>query len=132
MRVITGHQTSTADKELTITVADSPGPEGSNHRYEIAGPEFGKNPSCTAGDVFPDDILVILFQNGPIPANGVNGITIEALLAICADRLRCFQAGVFASDDNAMALAHITDASRFLQKRTLERMRRGVEGSLNI
>ena len=72
---------------------------------------------------------IIKFQNGPIKEHGVNGITQEALLTICADRLRSFQAGAFACRDNAVALTHIETALMWLQKRTRERMSRGVEGT---
>ena len=45
------------------------------------------------------------------------------------DRLRSFQQGPFASRYNALALTHIEDAQNWLNRRTLERMRRGVEGT---
>ena len=51
------------------------------------------------------------------------------LLAIVADRLRSFRQGPFASRYNALALTHIEDAQNWLNRRTLERMRRGVEGT---
>jgi hypothetical protein len=73
-----------------------------------------------------------LFQNGPISVdgNGVNGVTHEALLAIVADRLRSFQKGQYSCKANACALTHIEEAMHWLQQRTIERMRRGVEGTL--
>ncbi|PZA14208.1 hypothetical protein, partial [Parazoarcus communis] len=77
----------------------------------------------------PRDFQTILFQNGPINEAGVNGLTHEALLAIVADRLRSFQAGPFSCKANACALTHIEEAMHWLQQRTLERMRRGVEGT---
>jgi len=84
------------------------------------------NQSAACGS--PAD-LVVLFQNGTIPENGVNGVTHEVLLAIVADRLRSFQAGAFACKANACALTHIEEAQHWLQQRTIERMRRGVEGT---
>ncbi len=74
----------------------------------------------------------ILFQNGPINEAGVNGITHEALLAILIDRLRGFQAGPFKSKANACALTHMEEALMWLNQRTLERMRRGVEGTHKV
>jgi hypothetical protein len=73
--------------------------------------------------------LLIEFQNGPIKEVGVNGLTHEVLLAILADRLRCFQAGAFANEFNAEALSHIEAAQAALQARTRERMSRNVEGT---
>lgn len=73
-----------------------------------------------------------LFQNGPIPESGVNGVTHEVLLAIVADRLRSFQKGPYACKANACALTHIEEAQHWLQQRTIERMRRGVEGTHTV
>jgi hypothetical protein len=101
---------------LVIAVLDEPGHGGANHVYAI---EAGEAPS----------MLTVNFQNGPIKEAGVNGVTHEALLAILADRLRGFQSGPYHSDDNATALAHINAAQAALQKRTRERMARGVEGT---
>lgn len=133
MRTLTDHQVNPANDTLTITVLDEPGSGGASHRYEISGFIVDTNPSGRNPDDFTPQQdsrpAVILFQNGPIPENGVNGVTQEALLAIVADRLRCFQAGPYASDDNAMALQHVEQAMRWLHKRTLERMARGVEGT---
>ena len=56
-------------------------------------------------------------------------MTHEALLAIVADRLRSFQKGPYSCKANACALTHIEEAQHWLQQRTLERMRRGVEGT---
>ena len=70
------------------------------------------------------------FQNGPIKEIGVNGVTHEALLAIVIDRLRSFQAGPYSCRDNAIALTNLEDALMRLQRRTRERIARGVEGTL--
>ena len=43
--------------------------------------------------------------------------------------LRSFQAGPFACKANACALTHIEEAQHWLQQRTIERLRRGVEGT---
>ena len=64
--------------------------------------------------------------------NGVNGLTHEVLLAIVADRLRSFQKGPYSCKANACALTHIEEAQHWLQQRTIERMRRGVEGTHTV
>lgn len=131
MRTINDHQVNPAKDTLTITVEDDAGSGGANHLYRITG----FNTSTNASDPFtarhgqPAEHATVLFQNGPIPDVGVNGVTHEALLAIVADRLRCFQAGPFATKANACALTHIEEAMHWLHQRTLERMRRGVEGT---
>jgi hypothetical protein len=70
------------------------------------------------------------FQNGPIKEAGVNGISNEALLAIVEDRLACFQSGEYACRENAIALTKIQEAMMWLQKRTRDRVSRGVEGTM--
>lgn len=133
MRELTDHKVNPANDKLRITVEDDPGAGGANHLYRISGFDKGSNASAT--DAIPGrgpDSVVVLFQNGPIPEKGVNGVTQEALLAIVADRLRSFQAGPFASRENAVALTHIETAQLWLHKRTLDRMARGVEGTHKV
>lgn len=131
MRTIHEHKINPANDTLTIAVTDEPGSGGAHHRYEISGFETDSNPSA-APDLFSCERSYVLFQNGPIAEVGVNGVTHEALLAIVADRLRSFQTGPFACKANACALTHIEEAIHWLQQRTIERMRRGVEGTHTI
>jgi hypothetical protein len=70
---------------------------------------------------------VLNFQSGD-PHKEVNGITMEALLAVCIDRLQHFQNGQFRSRENAIALTHLEDAMHWLLHRTKLREARGVEG----
>lgn len=120
-RTLTGHIVTPSDAAVAINVVDAPGSGGANHQYEIVF-----NPEGDTGFVYN-----IGFQNGPIgeDGNGVNGLTQEILLEIVADRLRSFQAGPFACKANACALTHVEEALHWLQQRTLERIRRGVEGT---
>jgi hypothetical protein len=122
MRIITEHAVNPANDTLTLTVEDAPGQGNANHHYRVRG----KLPSPADCDLH--------FQNGPIAeaGNGVNGLTHEVLLAIVADRLRGFQSGPYACKANACALTHIEEAQHWLQQRTLERMRRGVEGTHTV
>jgi len=131
VRVITDHAIDPANESLTITALDAPGNGGASHLYQIEGFDSASNPSdpFTARHGQSAKHSTILFQNGPIPEVGVNGITHEALLAIVADRLRGFQSGPFACVENDAALDHIERALVLLKGRTRERMRRGVEGT---
>ena len=126
-RKLDEHKVNTANDTLTITVTDEPGAGNANHSYQISGMNLDANPSRLAAE--PYGALTILFQNGPINEAGVNGVTQEVLLAIVADRLRGFQSGPYACKANACALTHIEEAMHWLQQRTIERMRRGVEGT---
>lgn len=131
MRELTEHKVNPADDRLTIKVMDDPGAGGAHHRYDIRGYDESANPSAPEHDEIVPGVT-ILFQNGPIPEAGVNGVTHEALLAIVADRLRSFQAGPYSCKENACALTHIEEALHWLHSRTLKRMQRGVEGTHTV
>lgn len=105
-----------ANSQLRVVVMDEPGAGGAHHSYLVRGPE-GMEP------------VLISFQNGPIAEVGVNGLTFEALLAIGIDRLRSFQAGPYSCRENAIALTHGEEMLMWLQRRTRERIKRGVEGT---
>lgn len=134
MRKIIDHKINPANDLLEITVMDEPGAGGANHLYKITGFSSLTNESDPFVKEYsaPAHHSTILFQNGTIPDRGTNGVTHEALLAIVADRLRSFQKGPFSCKANACALTHIEEAMHWLQQRTLERMRRGVEGTNQI
>jgi hypothetical protein len=55
------------------------------------------------------------------------GVTNEALLAVVIDRLEGFQRGEFPCPENALALSGCRLALDSLQKRTRDRLTRGVE-----
>ncbi len=127
-RTLSSHKVNPANDKIDIEALDARGSGGANHMYRVSGftadyPE--PTPEC--GDPGRDDI--IRFQNGPIAEYGVNGVTQEVLLAICIDRLECFQSGPYACYENAMALIKLQEAQMWLQKRTRDRMARGVEGT---
>lgn len=134
MRELTGHRVNPANDTLKITVEDEPGAGGANHLYMVRGFNTKSNASdpFTSRHGYPSEHATILFQNGPIPENGVNGVTHEVLLEIVADRLRSFQAGKYACRENALALTKIEEAQMWLQSRTLKRMARGVEGTHKV
>src|SRR5579862_9767731 len=93
MREITGHKCPGLNDEIVIHVEDEPGPGGANHLYSMKWKEKGAV-----------RIYYVPFQKGPVPDFGANGTSNEALLAVVADRLECFQAGKFACHENAVAL----------------------------
>ena len=64
-------------------------------------------------------------QPCPTPTNG---ITVEALLTVCLDKLRVHQAGRFPNELNALAIVSIEEALHHLQSRTKNRIERNVEG----
>ena len=105
-----------------IKVLDKPGDGGAYHQYRVV--QANEHPD------WPQAIFAeIKFQKGPVKEEGKNGIFIEDLLHICQHRLQCFQGGDFACEENARALAGIEEALYWLNKRTVGRQTRGVEGT---
>lgn len=131
MRELTDHVVSGDQAvQLAVQVIDEPGAGGANHEYRISGHNLRKHPAYS--NVSDEDIPTwetICFQNGPIKEAGVNGVTQEVLMAIVIDRLRSFQASPFSCRENAIALTHIEEALMWLQRRTVARIKRGVEGT---
>jgi hypothetical protein len=119
-RVLTSHRVNGLNESLLINVLDEPGQGNACHEYQIRQWEKDRE------DI---ELCNIQFQNGPIQEFGVNGISGEALLSIVEDRLIGFQSGPFACRENAVALTKIQEAMMWLQKRTRDRMARGVEGT---
>lgn len=127
MRKITTHKLPGLNDHLDILCMDEKGPGGANHEYQIhlmADPA-PESPKITA-DSWQQNIS---FQKGPIKEAGVNGISGEALVAIVIDRLESFQAGPFPCEENAEALRCMQEGLMWLQKRTKDRLARGVEGT---
>jgi hypothetical protein len=123
MRELTSHKVNGLNEALRIEVLDEPGPGNACHVYGITSTEPRR------ADTAPAVTLPVRFQNGPIQEVGVNGISNEALLAIVEDRLMGFQSGQYACRENALALTKIQEAMMWLQKRTRDRVARGVEGT---
>lgn len=116
MRQLTDHIVSGDQAvQLQISVIDEPGAGGACHQYSIGDKALR--------------LCEINFQNGPIKEKGVNGVTQEALLAIVIDRLRGFQAGQYACQDNEEALRFVEYALFSLQRRTQARIQKGIEGT---
>lgn len=78
------------------------------------------------------EVWRVRFHEGPLAgeaAGRVNGVMIENLLVICADRLRTHQRSKYACDENHRAIGYIDDALYMLQVRTNRREDRNVEGT---
>lgn len=122
MRRLTSHITPGLNEALEIQVLDEPGQGNACHRYVVTG---GDERRMSVADFVHCEIRC---QNGPIQEAGVNGLSNEALLAIVEDRLLGFQSGAYACRENAIALTKLQEAMMWLQKRTRDRIARGVEG----
>ena len=100
-----------------IDVMDKPGEGGACHEYRVTPLNDTK------------EFALVTFQNGPIKEYGVNGCHQEDLIAICIDRLQSFQAGKYKCRENALALTKLEEALHWLNYRTVDRNKRGVEGT---
>ena len=69
------------------------------------------------------------YQCGPIKEHGVNGVNNEDLIAMVICRLEHFQKSEFSSRENSIAITKLEEALLWLRKRTIQREKRGVEGT---
>lgn len=74
-----------------------------------------------------EQLIPVQFQLGPVKEFGVNGITNEALLAIVLHRLRLLNEK-FPCRENSLAITNIEQGQMWLEQRTRNRQKRGVEG----
>jgi hypothetical protein len=135
-REITSHRQTgnELNDHIRVETVDDPNPESKGHdiyQLHLKGPDglWAKGRR-------------IEFQKGPvkkIDSNtkqliGIdcNGISMEALLAVCIDRLQCYQSGKYTCRENALALTHLETALLWLHKRTRVRTERGVEGTHEV
>jgi len=71
----------------------------------------------------------VFFQDGPIPEEGVTGLTTEALLVIAIHRTSTLNSK-FPCEENELAILHMKKALDWFNTRTEKRKARGVEGHL--
>ena len=109
VRTVTAHAVKgdKGDMGLKVQALGEYSAGGAQSRYMVLGPD-------------QERLLMLLFQDGN-PAEGVNGVSLESVLACCLDRLDCFQRGPFANPYNAEARYHIEQAIEALKDRTRER-----------
>lgn len=76
----------------------------------------------------PRDFINIKFQKGTVLENGVNGAQIEDVIEVLIERLQGFQKGKFSCRENALAITKLQEARMWLEERTRNRKKQGVEG----
>ena len=72
--------------------------------------------------------LSIYWQNGPVQDGKRNGAFVEDALIGVVERLKFYQSTQFSCRENAIALTKIQEALHWLDHRTADRRKRGVEG----
>lgn len=69
----------------------------------------------------------IKWQDGNVPENGVNGATIEEVLEVAKARIVELN-NKFPCRENSLAITKVEEAVHWLEARTKDRIKRGVEG----
>lgn len=124
MRTITHHSVPGKADTVTVEAVGDPGAGGAPVEYHLSWSE-----PVQGGSYSSLQTTKLRFQSRPVP-EGINGITNEALLAVVLDRLQAFQQGPFPCQENREAIRSVFEALYWLQKRTVVRMERNVEGEL--
>lgn len=73
------------------------------------------------------DTATLNFQSGPVGEAGHNGVQNEQVIAVLVHRLAVLNKA-FPCRENSIAITHLETALLWLEKRTIDRRRRGVEG----
>lgn len=104
---------------LTVEHLDGTNNIGTRNLYMIRG----FNTTTNKEDPFvkrygqASEHCTVLFQSGDPSLVGRNGVTMEALLSIVADRLEGYQSGPYACTENQRALEGVQDAIKALEQR---------------
>lgn len=111
------------EKLNTVYAVDEPGCGGANHAYDIH-----MHPGVPKGYTV---CVHLQFQEGPRnDPRSVTGLCDQDLLEIVRDRLQGFAAGILTTRDTAVALRKVEEALMWLNKRTEDRIDRGVLGTM--
>lgn len=103
-----------------VVAMDEKGSGNANHWYDVEEAHHGKK------------IGRVVFQNGPIKEVGINGVMNEDLIVMILDRLNGFQESQFKCRENSIAITKLEEALLWLNKRTLDRECRNVEGTHKV
>lgn len=73
------------------------------------------------------EFIQVKWQDGNVPDNGVNGATIEDVIEVARERIAELNAK-FPCRENSLAITKLEEATHWLEARTKDRIKRGVEG----
>ena len=73
------------------------------------------------------NFIEVKWQEGNVPENGVNGATIEEVIEVARERIAELNAK-FPCRENSLAITKLEEATHWLEARTKDRIKRGVEG----
>lgn len=134
-RGVTSHHGNYLNDNIHVGAIGEPGPGGAIIQYEVAplvSMELTEEQKARLGiekRMVPHaSTITIKFQDGN-PADGINGVSNEALLAVLMDRTLGFQNGPGRCAENAEVLEHLTAAMNIWKRRTARRVAEGTEGT---
>jgi hypothetical protein len=103
-----------------VYVEDEAGPGNGRHEYQV---RMSDDKSAV--------LLNVYFQKGPRKEEtSTHGVLESDLLEIVRSRLQFFQAGDYATRENACALTHIEEALMWIAKRADDRAEDGKLGTM--
>jgi hypothetical protein len=128
-RPLTDHKNNKFNREcIEVKTADLRATDGAHHKYRIEVYAGARTAHDTVEGVEAVEVCELNFQNGGLKEVGANGITDQALLAIILDRVRSFNEGQFRCRENSMIITKGEEMMMWMEKRSNDRARRGVEG----
>ena len=78
-----------------------------------------------------EEYVQITWQDGTIREAGRNGVQVAEALEVVLNQLKGYQ-DRFPCKENAMSITKIEEAILWQEKRTMDRIKRGVEGKHEI
>ena len=78
-----------------------------------------------------EEYVQITWQDGTIREVGRNGVQVAEALEVVLNQLKGYQ-DQFPCKENAMSITKIEEAILWQEKRTMDRIKRGVEGKHEI
>ena len=99
-----------------------------NDETRVIVVESGHEYALTVHGLQSAPIQNLTFQNGVVPEVGRNGWQNEEMLEALIDRMK-FLNGKFSCRENSIVITKLEEALMWLQKRTADRVKRGVEGT---
>lgn len=120
MKIVTLHHVPGADTNVQVVAVGPLSAGGAHSHYQIRGFDTARNTANADDDGYRSSfsMLPVIFQNEKPSEEGLVGITMESLMAVCIDRLAAFQAGPFPCVENETAKTHLEQAMASLQSRT--------------
>lgn len=96
----------------------------------LLAPGAGEELACheSADDFVNRAGMQIKFQSGPIPAHGENGVQVEDVIEVAIARIRVLN-NKLACRENSLAITKLEEGLLWLNKRTADRRKQGVEGT---